>query len=150
MYNKKTTSLLGAPINSSEADKTISKEIHNLDTQVKSIKPKIFRRKFNKADKLKILEEFDTCQDALERGAFLRKNGLYYASITKWRLQLNEKNLNHKHSKAYQLTLDHNQVIRENTALKKKLAQAEAIIELQKKVSELLSTHVLNPETSGE
>lgn len=40
--------------------------------------------------------------------------------------------------------------MRENTALKKKLAQAEAIIDLQKKVSELLSVHVLNQNMSEE
>jgi cell shape-determining protein MreC len=46
--------------------------------------------------------------------------------------------------------LKNQQLERENTALKKKLAQAEAIIDLQKKVSELLSRHVLEPETNGE
>jgi hypothetical protein len=34
-------------------------------------------------------------------------------------------------------------LVRENEQLKKKLAQAEAIIDLQKKVSELLGTHIL-------
>jgi hypothetical protein len=48
------------------------------------------------------------------------------------------------------MTLEHTQMARENVTLKKKLAQAEAIIELQKKVSELLSQHVLKPETSEE
>jgi hypothetical protein len=122
----------------------------NLNTQIKAVKQKIYRRKFSKADKLKILGEFDSCQNAFERGEFLRKQGLYYASIVKWRAQLNEKNSNQAHSKAHKLTLAHNQVMRENAALKKKLAQAEAIIELQKKVSELLSTHVLSPEMNEE
>jgi len=122
----------------------------NLNTQVKAVKSKIIRRKFSATDKLKILEAFDACSNVLERNAFLRKNGLYSASIIKWRRQLGEKQSNHSSSKTYKLTLAHNQIMRENAALKKKLAQAEAIIDLQKKVSELLSTHVLNQKTSEE
>lgn len=151
MLKKKQTILLETGTNLADSpDQTNVKPSQNLDTQVKAVKQKRNRRKFNTIDKLKILEAFDACKNASERGALLRKQGLYYASITKWRLQLTEKSSNHKHSKAYKLTLAHNQVMRENTALKKKLAQAEAIIELQKKVSELLSTHVLSLETSEE
>lgn len=42
------------------------------------------------------------------------------------------------------------QITRENMALKKKLAQAEAIIDLQKKVSELLGQHILERENNEE
>jgi len=42
--------------------------------------------------------------------------------------------------------IDH--LIRENEQLKKKIAQAEAIIELQKKVSDLLGTHILSHENN--
>jgi transposase len=133
-----------------EGDALKANKTENLNTQVKAVKPKIIRRKFNTADKLKILEAFDTCDNVLARNTFLRKNGLYSASITKWRKELSEKNSSHANSKAYKLTLENNQIMRENTALKKKLAQAEAIIDLQKKVSELLSTHVLNQKTSEE
>jgi hypothetical protein len=38
--------------------------------------------------------------------------------------------------------------VRENEQLKKKLAQVEAIIEIQKKISELLGTHILAQESS--
>ena len=38
--------------------------------------------------------------------------------------------------------------IRENEQLKKKMAQMEAIVELQKKVSDLLGMHILSPENS--
>jgi|SRR5579862_347646 len=133
-------------------DPSKENQFQNLNTQVKAATPKqkIIRRKFSRADKLKILETFDACNDPSERGAFLRKEGLYNASILKWRKELSEKNSSYTNSKAYKLTLAHNQIIRENTALKKKLAQAEAIIDLQKKVSELLSTHVLNQNTSEE
>ncbi|MCX7124704.1 MAG: hypothetical protein NTU49_02930 [Gammaproteobacteria bacterium] len=135
-----------------EYDQLKVNQFQNLNTQVRAekVKQKIIRRKFSRADKLKILEAFDACNNSFERGAFLRKEGLYNASILKWRKELSEKNSSYANSKAYKLTLAHNQIMRENTALKKKLAQAEAIIDLQKKVSELLSTHVLNQNTSEE
>lgn len=150
----KTTSLPEGTVNpTTENDPSKVNQFQNLNTQVKAATPpkqKIIRRKFSRADKLKILEAFDACNDSSARGAFLRKEGLYNANILKWRKELNEKNSSYTDSKAYKLALAHNQIIRENTALKKKLAQAEAIIDLQKKVSELLSTHVLNQNTSEE
>jgi transposase len=149
MRTKRTDFLLTETVNPvNENDQYKVKQDHQPDIQVRPVKQRRCRRKFNKADKLKILEGFDACNTPAERGAFLRKEGLYYASIVKWRLQLNDKALSHSNSKAYKMTLAHNQVLRENAALKKKLAQAEAIIDLQKKVSELLSQHVLTPETS--
>lgn len=154
MQKKKTDFIDAKNTNSVNKDGSKDKKtfnhnnLINQDNQVKVLKPKASRRKFSKSDKLKILQAYDSCKDATERGALLRKEGLYYASITKWRQHLNENETKRANSKAYKFTLQHNQVLRENVALKKKLAQAEAIIELQKKVSELLSTHVLKPEMS--
>lgn len=154
MQTKTSASLLrGTTVNSTaENDQFTVNQFQNLNTQVKATKAKqkTIRRKFSRSDKLKILEAFDACNNSSERGAFLRKEGLYNASILKWRKELGEKNSSYTNAKTYKLTLAHNQIIRENTALKKKLAQAEAIIDLQKKVSELLSTHVLNQNTSEE
>jgi transposase len=135
---------------SAENDQSKINHIQNLNTQVKAVKPKVVRRKFNTAEKLKIIEEFDACNNSSDRGAFLRKQGLYYSGIVKWRRELSGKNSNHANSKTYKLTLAHNQIMRENVALKKKLAQAEAIIDLQKKVSELLSVHILDQKMSEE
>ncbi len=150
MQTKVTNTLLEpASVNpSAENDQAKINPIKNINTQVKASKPKIIRRKFSHSEKLKFVELYDACGDVLARNAFLRKEGLYAASIIKWRRKLCEKNS--VNSKAYKLTLAHNQIMRENTALKKKLAQAEAIIDLQKKVSELLSTHVLNQNTSED
>lgn len=152
MQTKTTTSLPEAitvnPI--IESDQLKVNQIQSLNTQVKAVKPKVVRRKFNSAEKLKIIEAFDAYDNSSDRGAFLRKQGLYYSGILKWRRELSGKNSNHANSKTYKLNLAHNQIMRENTALKKKLAQAEAIADLQKKVSELLSTHVLNQKMSEE
>jgi len=46
------------------------------------------RRKFTKAYKLKILTAYDVCSNALERGALLRREGIYHARISAWRKQL--------------------------------------------------------------
>jgi hypothetical protein len=150
MYNKKTAVTLSEEAVNRDFETEAPQIKPNLNIQVKALKQRAPRRKFSPSDKLKILEAFDTIDNPQARGEFLRKEGLYYASIVKWRKQISEKKSNPSNSKAHQLKLVHNQVLRENVALKKKLAQAEAIIELQKKVSELLSQHILEPEMSGE
>ena len=120
----------------------------NQDVQVRVKQQRAPRRSFSKAYKLQIMNAFDACQTASERGALLRKEGLYHARLATWRKQLVDGRIqSHKTSKSI---LMNQQLTRENATLKKKLAQAEAIIDLQKKVSELLSQHILEPETSGE
>src|SRR5580692_5814815 len=111
------------------------REILEVDPQVKVKKPRTIRRKFSVSDKIKIITAFDACNGSLERGALLRKEGLYYASITKWRKELHEKKSSRENFKSHQRDLAHQQLLRENARLKKKLSQAEAIIEIQKKVS---------------
>lgn len=83
------------------------------------------KRKFTNAYKLKILTAFDACSNALERGALLRREGLYHSRISAWHDWWWQKN-----TIKIQRT-DH--MTREIEQLKKKLAQAQAIIELQKK-----------------
>jgi transposase-like protein len=113
------------------------------DPQVKaSVAP---RRKFTKAYKLQILTSYDACSNALERGALLRREGLYQGCISAWRNQL-EMNTDGKKTTSKGLRTDH--MAREIEQLKKKLAQAQAVIDLQKKVSELLGTHILSHDSS--
>ena len=103
------------------------------------------RRKFTNGYKLKILTAFDACSNALERGALLRREGLYHSRISAWRNQLGMSSGCKKNTTKIQRT-DH--MAREIEQLKKKLAQAQAIIDLQKKVSELLGTHILSHDSS--
>lgn len=112
------------------------------DNQVKAKKPK---RRFTTRYKLDILARYEMLSIG-ERGAFLRSEGLHSARLSTWRkqrdrgeLQSSPEKKSHRHTQQLQ---------RENAQLKKKLAQAEAIIELQKKVSELLGTHILPLENS--
>lgn len=115
------------------------------DPQVKIKRNYSSRRTFNVAYKLHVLSAYDACENSVTRGALLRKEGLYHSRIAAWKQQLNRSTLKGgKLSKP----LRSDNLRRENEQLKKKLAQAEAIIDLQKKVSELLGTHILAPESN--
>lgn len=120
----------------------------SVDVQVKA-KQRTPRRKFSTAYKLKILEEYDACDNALSRGALLRKEGIYHSILSTWRKQRDEGKLSTTaKKKTSKVLLSNQKLVRENAQLKKKLLQAEAIIDLQKKVSDLLGAHILPPESS--
>ena len=88
------------------------------------------RRKFTKAYKLKILTAYDACRSASERGSLLRRESIYHSRISAWRNQLG---MNDSGKKAMAKTARTDHMAREIEQLKKKLAQAQAIIDLQKK-----------------
>jgi transposase len=113
------------------------------DPQVKATSTP--RRKFTNAYKLQILTSFDACSNSSERGALLRREGLYHSRISAWRNQLG---MNGDGKKATTNTRRTEHMVREIEQLKKKLAQAQTIIDLQKKVSELLGTHILSHDSS--
>lgn len=112
-----------------------------IDPQVKVKKNNIPKRTYETAYKLRILAAYNNCENALERGALLRREGLYRSCISAWRHQLENSKLNEKKKMSSTLRTDY--LVRENDQLKKKLAHAEAIIDLQKKISDLLGAHIL-------
>jgi transposase len=134
--------------NSIETPVTQISETSPVDTQVKIRKPYTPRRSFDTSYKLRILSAYNACENASARGALLRKEGLYHSRIYIWRKQLADAKLKGDKKQAAAIRTDH--LTKENDQLKKKLAQAEAIIELQKKVSDLLTKHILPVEDSGE
>jgi transposase-like protein len=117
-----------------------------IDTQVKAKKKYATRRTFDTAYKLRILSAYNNCESASERGALLRKEGLYLGRIYAWKKQLENSKLTNKNQARKALRIDH--LVRENEQLKKKLAHAEAIIDIQKKISDLLGTHILPVESN--
>ena len=129
-----------------ENTSTISATAEPIDTQVKVRKKYSSRRSFDTAYKLRILSAYDACEDSSARGALLRKEGLYHARIHAWKHQLANAKLNNRAKESVAIRTDN--LSRENDQLKKQLAQAEAIIDLQKKVSELFTTHILQRENS--
>jgi transposase len=118
-------------------------EIVSQDPQVKATTQR--KRTFTAHYKQQTLAAYDACETTEERGTLLRKEGLYSSHISSWRRLFKSENENKGTKKAQRV--DH--LISEIEQLKKKLAQAQAIIDLQKKVSELLGTYILPHEASG-
>ena len=110
------------------------------DTEV-SARPR--RRTYTAAYKLKVLDEVAA---ATERGAvavILRREGLYASHLAAWRKELRnggvaalQKKRGRKPAQPVDAELVRLQ--RENAKLSRRLAQAEAIIDVQKKVASLL------------
>lgn len=121
-------------------------EASTTDSQVK-IKKHSPRRTYTTAYKLQILAAFNACESSAERGALLRQEGLYHSRICAWKLQLEKAKLKGKGKAGNSIRTE--RLILENEQLKKKLAHAEAIIDIQKKISELLGTHILPVEKNA-
>jgi len=101
-------------------------------------------RRFTAKFKQKVLKDIDVLTPS-ERGAYLRKNGLYSSHIWRWRKQLEQSpaGILAEGKPGRKATKDPNaakilQLERENERLNRKLKQAETIIEVQKKLSDLL------------
>ena len=126
------------------------------DPEVPEKKP---RRNFTAQYKLRILEEAEACAGTGQIGAVLRREGLYYSNLTTWKRQkeeglleaLSPKKRGRKVKEKNPLSQKVTQLERENERLRKKLKQAETIIDVQKKISEILgiSQEVTEDERMG-
>ena len=101
------------------------------------------RRVFSAEYKLSILAAYDACSETGEKGALLRREGLYSSLITDWRRQhrqgLLKAAVGRTDGGRGGPSLSEVAKLRaENERLKTKLAQAEAIIDVQGKVHALL------------
>jgi len=95
------------------------------------------RRKFSDDYKLRILAEIEG--NLGSTGAIVRREGLYSSHITDWRRWRDRVTTEHKPtSKNKQMHNEMAKLQRENSRLAMKLKKAEALIELQKKTSEIL------------
>jgi transposase-like protein len=101
------------------------------------------RRRFTAAYKQRILQEADACTRQGEVGALLRQEGLYSSHLSMWRRQRAHGELQgltpaKRGRKADPQAAENARLQRETERLKAQLARAELIIEVQKKVSQLL------------
>lgn len=103
------------------------------------------RRRFTAEYKIKVLRQADSCSRLGEIGALLRREGLYSSNLTQWRKQRQKGELDGLSRKRGPLAKAKNSLAdkvkaleRENTRLKRRAERAEGIVELQKKVSEIL------------
>jgi len=94
------------------------------------------RRKFSKEFKLMILKEIDESTKPGQIGAILRREGLYSSNITTWREQMERGKLNKKLDDKHQKKIA--ELSKQNRKLQRELNQAKIIIEVQKKISEIL------------
>jgi transposase len=99
------------------------------------------RRVFSPAYKRSILQEAEQCKQPGQVGALLRREGLYSSHLVKWRKQLRLGELEKKRGpKAEPVSRKRvEQLEREVARLQRKLENAELIIDVQKKLSQLLS-----------
>lgn len=113
--------------------------------------PKARRRQFSAEYKRRILQEYEACVEPGQKGALLRREGLYSSNITTWRRQRERGELEGLGSKkrgrkADPQAVEMARLKRENERLRKRLEQAELIIEVQKKVSQILGISGAEPK----
>lgn len=115
------------------------------------------RRSFTAKYKLRIVTEAEACTKPGEVGALLRREGLYSSHLTEWRKAraLGELDGLSKRRGPKPRARDANdlrriaKLERQVARLEKRAERAEAIVDLQKKVAELLGRHLSDPsETS--
>jgi transposase-like protein len=103
------------------------------------------RRSFTADFKRRIVEEAEACREPGAIGALLRRHGLYSSHLVDWRAQYRQGALRgltprrrgptpQRHPLAAQVA----KLEREKAQLEERLRQAAAIIEVQKKLSEVL------------
>ena len=102
------------------------------------------RRHFTAEYKRRILQEADDCTPSGEVGALLRREGLYSSHLNTWRGQRQRGQLQgltpaKRGRKADPQAAEIARLKRENDRLKAQLERAELIIDVQKKVSQMLS-----------
>ena len=130
------------------------RSVHPPDPEVQD-RPR--RRKFTAAYKRQILAEIDSATEQGQVGAILRREGLYSSHITTWRktrdqaqrIALEPKKRGPKPKVKDPLQVENTQLRRENAKLHTKLRKAELMIEIQKKVAEMLGIE-LPPEPSDD
>ena len=121
----------------------ISAHMDPLDPEVLEKKP---RRRFTAQYKLRIVEEADMLKESGQIEALLRREGLYSSNLTTWRRQRDEgqlqalspKKRGRKAQQTNPLAERIARLERENRRLQDRLKQAQTIIEVQKKISEIL------------
>jgi transposase len=106
------------------------------------VQPRKRRRTFTKSYKLRILDEYDRCTKYGERGALLRREGLYDSNICRWRKHMAtspKKTRRGRPNKTdEQREIDRMRV--QITRLEGSLEEAHHVIDVQKKLCDALES----------
>ena len=129
-------------------------EIEQSNIPDSEVVPVAQRRQFTDKEKLRILEEAEVCTEPSEIGALLRREGIYSSYLSRWRRAreqgqltgLSSKKRGPKTATDKALVEEVTKLRQEKERLQARLEQAEIIIEVQKKLSQLLG---LSRETNG-
>ena len=105
------------------------------------------RRTFTAEYKLRIIREADSCRGPGEIGALLRREGLYSSHLSDWRRKresgelqaLTPRKTGRKRKARNPLADENARLEREKRKLQEQLRKANLIIEVQKKLSEILA-----------
>lgn len=109
------------------------------------------RRVFTAEYKRRILIEAQACREEGKIGALLRREGLYSSHLSKWQRQAEEATLaglapRKRGPKVDPAAGRMAELERDNTRLRRRLEQAEAILAIQKKLSLLLGLQLETTE----
>lgn len=127
---------------SQEPNSKVSEKKPNTEVVVKAK-----RRQYTAEYKLRILRELDGSQGAGETGALLRREGLYSSHLTSWRRQRERGELDglapqKRGPKPDPQAVELTRLQGENERLRERLRQAELIIDVQKKVAQMLGVAI--------
>lgn len=112
------------------------------------------RRQFTAEYKRSFLREYEACPKG-ERGALLRREGLYSWHVTAWRTQrttgelagLTPRKRGRKPTKRRdEVALENQRLVRQVARLEHQLTHARKVIEVQKKISEILGVDQTLPD----
>jgi transposase len=139
------------------AGKKTSPGVPAVDLTDREVLERPVRRRFSAEYKLQILRQADACQESGQLGELLRREGLYSSHLSTWRQQreqgtldaLTPKKRGRKPRDNDPLIEENRRLQRVNKRLVERLRQAEVIIDVQKKVAEILGIPLQSPE-SGE
>jgi len=120
------------------------------------------RRTFSAAYKLRMVEEYDAAEHG-EKGALLRREGLYESSIQLWRRQrdageltasgaarpIAKKEKSPEQAELEQLRKEKARLERQNAAMARKLKQTEAALDIMGKGIALLETMSESADTEN-
>lgn len=114
------------------------------------------RRRFTVEYKARIVREADASTEPGQIGALLRREGLYSSQLSQWRkayqkgalAALRDDKRGRKQTK-HPLEVENERLKKKNTQLEQRLSQAEVIIDIQKKLSQILGDASSGDERSG-
>ena len=137
---------LGSEGERSEPERTSTPAAAEAGTPDPEVVGRAVRRRFTAAYKQRILAEVEAAAGTGAVGRLLRREGLYSSQLTSWRqarahserAALAPKKRGPKPSAKNPLQAENTQLKREKAQLQKKLHTAELMLDLQKKVSQIL------------